>query len=80
MATYIVSVHPFRRTARQRERQLQASLDLAHSYPAPPTNPVVAHTLDRLHEAGIPAWARGVRVEKAGLFQWAVVATENRGH
>lgn len=28
----------------------------------------------------LPYWAKGVRVEKAGLFQWAVVATSKRGH
>lgn len=64
--TKVLSVHRLRRTARQRERELTVSL---------------AHRSNRgerlmLEASGVPQWARGVRVEKAGLLQWAVVATE----
>jgi hypothetical protein len=33
-----------------------------------------------LGAAGLPVWARGFRVEKAGPFQFTVVATEHAGH
>lgn len=60
--THIVSVHFLRRTARERERQIQRELNYHHRFP------------------DLPDWAHGVRVEKAGPFQWAVVLTETRGH
>lgn len=60
--TKVLSVHWFRRSARARERELQAEL-----------NGQLGTGLDDL------PWARGVRVEKAGPFQWAVVATSDRG-
>jgi hypothetical protein len=67
MRTRVISVHYLRVIARMREREVQ-------------------HVLER-HAVGvtvagvaIPAWAKGVRVEKAGRNQWAVVATEARGH
>ncbi len=63
-STQIISVHPFRRVARYQERKLQTWLDG-----------------DRggLRPEGLPIWANGVRVEKAGKFQWAVVATSKAG-
>jgi hypothetical protein len=61
----IISVHKLRFMARRKERRLQKLLDLGA--------PVHA-------EEGLPYWARGVRVQKAGRFQWAVVATVTRGH
>ena len=63
--TEIISVHPFRRSARKHERDLQAVIDATEGY----------HHRDE----AIPEWAKGVRVRKAGFFQWAVEATENRG-
>lgn len=67
--TKILSVHALRRVARARERQIQKALNdrAATGRPLP-------GQLD-----DVPDWARGVRVERAGLFQHAVVATENRG-
>jgi hypothetical protein len=62
--TKVISVHPFRRTARRRERELQAILDLGQG-----------HNLE-----GVPIWARGVRVEKAGALSYCVVATSYKGH
>ena len=62
----IYSVHMFRRTARKRERELQAWLDNGR--------------------IGIPpggvadVTAKGAHVEKAGIFQWAVVTTDYKGH
>jgi hypothetical protein len=67
---HILSVHFLRRRARSRERYLQPLLELrANTGRALPPG-----------AGDVPVWARGVRVEKAGLFQWAVVATEERGH
>jgi hypothetical protein len=34
----------------------------------------------KLPNDDLPYWAKGVRVEKAGPFQHAVVATSRRGH
>jgi ADP-ribosylglycohydrolase len=70
--TQILSVHWLRRAARAEERRLQEWLD----------------TLDHgeffaagvLVKRGYPEWMRGVRVEKAGRFSFAVVATDTRGH
>lgn len=76
VTTRIVSIHPFRRTARARERTLQGALNLG--------GPEAVHRLGM--QTGYtaatewPSWGRGVRVEKAGMFQWAVVATQERGH
>lgn len=64
--TKVLSVHKLRRRARAKERRLQAVLN---------RDPTAAQLL----AAGLPLWAEGVRVEKAGLFQWAVVATIHRG-
>jgi hypothetical protein len=65
MKTQIVSVHYFRRQARRKEREIQAVFDMWPNSEWP---------------LNAPWWARGVRVERAGPFQWAVVATEHRGH
>lgn len=66
--TSVVSVHVFRRVARREERHLQALLDDRNAGPG------------RVSELEVvPSWARGVRVEKAGPFQWTVVATERPG-
>jgi len=65
--TSVASVHVFRRAARKKERQLQAWLD---------RNPSSKDKFD----SAVPDWAQGVRVEKAGFFQWAVVYTSERGH
>lgn len=73
MPSEIVSVHKFRWAARRKERELQAQLDVAVE--------IGGATLRReLEEAGLPLWTRGVRVEKAGPFQHAVVCTRGRGH
>jgi len=63
--TQVLSVHKFRRAARAKERRIQPALEGMAA---------------RRISAGIPSWASGVRVEKAGLFSWAVVATERPGH
>lgn len=62
MRTQVLSVHVLRRTARLKERKLQAQLDAGYQ------------------PDELPTWANGVRVEKAGQFQWAVVATSTAGH
>lgn len=62
--TQVISVHRLRRVARKKERELQYDLDGGHS---------------RI-DLGLPAWTNGVRVEKAGFFQHAVVATSRKGH
>lgn len=71
--TKAVSVHHTRRAARRRERELQEFLDLAWS-----ERPGIAAS-KLLFDDGLPAWARGVRVERIGLLQFAVIATEHRG-
>ncbi len=67
-----------RRKARQHERELQAALESGRA----------TATIGRVfgYEVGedrrfvaVPLWADGCRVEKAGLFQWVVIATEARG-
>lgn len=73
MPSDIISVHKFRRVARSRERELQAQLDVAIE--------IGGKTLEQeLRTYGLPSWTRGVKVEKAGPFQHAVVATRERGH
>lgn len=62
----ILSVHVFRRQARKRERALQDFLRHGAAFGEPWPD-------------DLPKWARGVRVRKAGRFQWVVEATENRG-
>ena len=62
--TMVLSVHPFRRTARRKERKLQNLLDNERSNAS----------------LGLPTWVRGARVEKAGPMMYAVVGTDNRGH
>lgn len=64
----LLSVHRLRRSARKRERELQAWLD--------------GETDEISFERGeqFPVWAHGVRVVKVGLFQWVVYATAERGH
>jgi hypothetical protein len=68
--TQVLSVHKLRRTARKQEREWQKLLEHYGTLPA--------RRVDS-EANGLPAWARGVRVEKAGPFQWAVVATGHRG-
>lgn len=65
--TRVISTHYVRRIARIREREVQRLLDLGA-------------TGVRVAGVALPAWAHGVRVEKAGRFQWVVVATEAPGH
>lgn len=66
----IVSVHAFRRRARLEERRLTEWLD--------DLEPGTRHTALLL--ARMPSDTQGFRVQKAGPFQHAVVATKNRGH
>lgn len=70
--TETVSVHRLRRSARRREHTIQKILDSYGSDPRP-----AIYTEDGLL---VPAWAHGVRVEKAGVLQFSLVATEHRGH
>lgn len=72
MKTKVISVHFLRRRARAIERELQRDLDNRQGIG---WRDVRAD----LEAAGVPPWANGVRVEKAGPFQWAVVATSDRG-
>ena len=65
--TEIASIHPFRRSARKRERDLQTWLDTRRAGKPPGGKPV-------------PIWAKGARVEKAGRLLWAVVLTDHKGH
>lgn len=70
----VISVHKTRREARKRERQVQMVLDQAYADDADPV------ALLALQTVGIPRWARGVRVQRAGFRQHEVRATEERGH
>lgn len=65
--THVISTHFTRRKARQVERLVQNSLDMGE------------HEPNGMADPQIPLWAKGARVEKAGLLQWAVVATESKG-
>lgn len=75
--TSTLSVHRLRRTARRRERKLQRALD----------DGLAPRSMDGRQRCtyidgdvvGMPGWTEGVRVEKAGMFQWTVVATEHTG-
>lgn len=75
--THTLSVHRLRRTARKRERKLQLVLD----------QDLAPRSIDGRRRStyvdgdviGMPGWTEGVRVEKAGMLQWAVVATEHHG-
>jgi hypothetical protein len=76
--TEIISVHTFRRSARKVERMATRVLNMREEAKTSPfTSPDI-----ELWRGGpvLPGWAGGVRVEKAGLFQHAVVATVNKGH
>jgi len=69
----IVSVHKVRFMARRKERELQERIEVAAG--------IGGKVLDQeLRAVGLPPWTRGVKVEKAGAFQFAVVATRNEGH
>jgi hypothetical protein len=72
--TKILSTHWLRRTARAEERRLQAWLDALETAGLP--DDARAGVLTDHH---LPEWTRGVRVESAGRFQHAVVATSTRG-
>lgn len=73
--TQIISVHPLRFDARRKERRLQALLDLVDT----PSRTIRQKEFHELHQAGVPSWAHGVRVRKAGHFQHVVEATERKG-
>lgn len=70
--TVILKVTPLRRRAREWEREAQQWL----------TSRRGENGLDPDILAGLIAnpWVKGVRVQRAGLFQHAVVGTANRGH
>lgn len=79
--TQTLSVHKFRRTAQDRERELTNVLVTAEAIVKDNPEPQVADAIRELLKSnGIPEWARGVRVEKAGMFSYSVVATEHKGH
>jgi hypothetical protein len=71
--TQILSVHVFRRNARKEERRLQEWLD-RNRFSSD------AQLATQMRDHGYPSWMHGVRVEKAGRFSFAVVATDTRGH
>lgn len=73
--TDVISVHHTRRAARKMERQMTAILsrrNRADLQNAPFEIPAIS-----LYSGGpvLPGWAQGVRVRKAGRFQWEVEAT-----
>lgn len=72
--TKVLSTHFLRRAARRREREIEAALRSRHDE----EGMLVEGEARLLRD--VPDWARGVRVEKAGPLQWAVVATEHQGH
>jgi hypothetical protein len=79
--TKILSAHYTRRSAQKEERRVQKALDEAWKIINDQGDPAVTDGVKRMLEAnGIPAWAHGARVEKAGFFQYGVVATEYKGH
>lgn len=93
---HIVSIHYTRTFARRSERQLQALLNrkrsFEHLFDAAEKDTegrITVTDAERteydslkfdLHNAGVPMWANGVRVMKAGNLSHAVVATTNVGH
>lgn len=76
----IVSVHKLRSAARKRERELQEALDVLGGFEMGMAAMTNGEARGLLLHWDVPDEARGVRVEHAGFFQHAVVATENRGH
>jgi len=79
--TMTISVHHFRRTAQREERRLTKVLVSAQEIIDKNPEPQVAIGIrDLLAANDIPQWARGVRVEKAGMLSYSVVATEHKGH
>lgn len=65
--TEILSVHKFRRNARKREHYFTGCIIHGGAYGEP-------------WPEGLPEWAKGVRVRKAGAFQYVVEATNWTGH
>jgi hypothetical protein len=79
--TKVLSVHRLRRAAREHERRLQdAFAEMEHSGIRVTYGEVLVLPGIPAPSNRVPAWACGVRVEKAGRFSWAVVATEHAGH
>ncbi len=80
----VLSVHKTRRAARRREREIQAALDGMRaggiSVPAGPDGETFRLPQIGAPDVALPLWTEGVRVQKAGAFQWVVVARDNRGH
>jgi hypothetical protein len=76
--TKALTVHRVRRTARREERRLQDELaKRERGGVSRASRPLVT-----VYDADgnlVPDWAKGARVEKIGLFQFAVIATESRG-
>jgi hypothetical protein len=68
---HVLSVHMLRSRARREERLWQAQLEQAEE---------MGKLEEELREAGLPSWMQGVKVLKAGRFQWIVVGTPNAGH
>jgi hypothetical protein len=79
--TKVLATFKFRRTAQTEERRVQMALDSAWRIINEAHDPAVTAGIQALlRDNGIPTWAHGARVEKAGLFSYAVVATEYKGH
>ena len=76
--TEIISVHPFRWRARKREQRLQASLGVLHNTGY--SRGAREAEREALRAEGVPGWAMGVRVRRAGPFQHVVEVTSWRGH
>lgn len=92
--TELLSTHPFRRTAKKRERAIQGMLNDLRAIEAvissyqdddkervPESDRITALGIaDALEKFKVPDWAKGARVRKAGPFNWAVEATAWKGH
>jgi hypothetical protein len=75
----ILFTSPLRRRAREVEGDLQAAIEERDRVGGDISEMSPIH-FRCLRQYRVPDWAHGVRVERAGIFQHAVVATEERGH
>lgn len=85
---HTVSVHPFRRTARQARNRIQAKIDTVDRIDGMVRAGDERFELSEyglkiareqaLRQLDLPGWVRGVHVAKAGRLQWEVVVTSWR--
>jgi hypothetical protein len=74
----ILFVSPLRRRARTVERELQYAIE-ERDRVGGDVSAMTALSFRLLRQYHVPAWAHGVRVERTGLFQHAVIATVEVG-